>query len=135
VNVDVAVLSDMTFEMFAHEMLHVWDPSRVVVVFDHHVLAASKRSAAAQQTGRAFVKRFGIERFHDVGSEQGIGGDSHTCAVGALNCAARGVGGPEMLYAVTTGTTWFQVGTTVRYDLEGTLAPGVAPSAAAVSAA
>jgi 3-isopropylmalate/(R)-2-methylmalate dehydratase large subunit len=145
VNVDVAVLSDMTFEMFAHEMLHVWDPSRVVVVFDHHVPAASKRSAAAQQTGRAFVKRFGIEHFHDVGSDQGIahnivaehayalpgtllvGGDSHTCAGGALNCAARGVGGPEMLYAVTTGTTWFQVGTTVRYDLEGTLAPGVAP--------
>jgi 3-isopropylmalate/(R)-2-methylmalate dehydratase large subunit len=42
-----------------------------------------------------------------------------------LNCAARGVGGPEMLMAVTTGTTWFQVGSTVRYDLEGALAPGV----------
>lgn len=145
VNVDVAVLSDMTFEMFSHEMLSVWDASRVVVVFDHHVPAASKRSAAAQQLGRAFVKRFGIERFHDVGSDQGIahnivaehayalpgsllvGGDSHTCAGGALNCAARGVGGPEMLYAVTTGTTWFQVGSTVRYDLEGTLAPGISP--------
>jgi 3-isopropylmalate/(R)-2-methylmalate dehydratase large subunit len=145
VNVDVAVLSDMTFEMFTHEMLAVWDASRVVVVFDHYVPAASKRSAAAQQLGRAFVKRFGIERFHDVGSDQGIahnivaehayalpgtllvGGDSHTCAGGALNCAARGVGGPEMLYAVTTGTTWFQVGSTVRYDLEGTLSPGVAP--------
>ena len=143
VNVDVAMLSDMTFETWTHDVLSVWDPAKVIVVFDHRVPAVSARSAAAQQRGRAFVDRFGIERFHDVGPDQGIahtlvaehayalpgtvlvGGDSHTCAAGALNCAARGVGGPEMLYAVTTGTTWFAVGPTVRYDLEGTLATGV----------
>jgi 3-isopropylmalate/(R)-2-methylmalate dehydratase large subunit len=30
-----------------------------------------------------------------------------------------------MLYAVTTGETWFRVGETIRYDLEGRLGPGV----------
>src|SRR5262249_38605344 len=36
-----------------------------------------------------------------------------------------GVGGPDMLYAVTTGKAWFKVGETVRYDFTGTLKPGV----------
>ena len=30
-----------------------------------------------------------------------------------------------MLYALTTGKTWFRVGETVRYDLDGSFAPGV----------
>jgi 3-isopropylmalate/(R)-2-methylmalate dehydratase large subunit len=51
--------------------------------------------------------------------------DSHTCSGGAFNCAARGVGAPDMIYAATTGKTWFRVGETIRYDLEGKLAPGV----------
>ena len=91
------------------------------------------------RTGRAFAARFGIERLHDVGPDQGIShavvaddayalpgtvlvnGDSHTCAAGAFNCAARGVGGPDMLYAVTTGKAWFRVGETIRYDFTGRL--------------
>ena len=51
--------------------------------------------------------------------------DSHTCSGGAFNCAARGVGAPDMIYAVTTGKAWFRVGETVRYDLTGKLKPGV----------
>jgi 3-isopropylmalate/(R)-2-methylmalate dehydratase large subunit len=93
--------------------------------------------------GRDFVRRFGIRRFHDVGPDQGIShvvvaenayclpgtvmacSDSHTCSAGALNCAARGLGAPDLLYAVTTGKTWFRVGETVRYDLKGRLGEGV----------
>ena len=48
-----------------------------------------------------------------------------TNSAGAFNCAARGVGGPDMLYAVTTGKAWFRVGETIRYDLSGRLRPGV----------
>jgi len=51
--------------------------------------------------------------------------DSHTCSAGALNCVARGLGAPDLLYAITTGKTWFLVGETVRYDLTGRLAEGV----------
>ena len=54
-----------------------------------------------------------------------VNGDSHTCAAGAFNCAARGVGGPDMLWAVTTGKAWFRVGETVRYDFTGKLPDGV----------
>src|SRR4051794_24415742 len=51
--------------------------------------------------------------------------DSHTCSAGALNCAARGLGAPDLLYALTTGKTWFRVGETIRYDLEGRFSPCV----------
>src|SRR6478736_1260630 len=37
----------------------------------------------------------------------------------------RGLGAPDLLYAVTTGKTWFRIGETVRYDLEGRLGDGV----------
>lgn len=144
VNVDTAVLLDTNF------MPHVWrdvlklaDPEKVVVVFDHKVPPPTRVSAEAHMTGREFVRRFGIKRFHDIGRDVGIShvlvtdrayalpgtvllcADSHTCAAGAFNCAARGVGVPEMVYAITTGKTWFRLGETIRYDLTGRLQPGV----------
>jgi 3-isopropylmalate/(R)-2-methylmalate dehydratase large subunit len=142
VDVDIAVMLDMSFlATERRNILKVHDPEKIAVVFDHMVPAADNRSAKAHAHGRDFVRRFGIRRFHDVGPSQGIShavvadrayalpgtvlvcSDSHTCASGAFNCAARGVGGPDLLAAVTTGKTWFRVGETVRYELSGSLAP------------
>jgi 3-isopropylmalate/(R)-2-methylmalate dehydratase large subunit len=144
VDVETAVLMDMTFLPEGwREVLKVKDPTKVAIIFDHLVPAPTVQAATAHRTGREFARKFGIERLHDVGADQGIAhavvadkgyavpgtvlvnGDSHTCAAGAFNCAARGVGGPDMLYAVTTGKAWFRVGETVRYDLVGKLRPGV----------
>jgi len=144
VEVGTCVLTDLNFLPASwREVLRMRDPARVVVVLDHMVPANEPLTAAAHTAAREFVKRFGIARFHDVGRDQGISHvvvadnayglpgtvmvnpDSHTCGGGAFNCAARGVGLPETLYAVTTGQTWFRVGETVRYDLEGRLKPGV----------
>ena len=38
-----------------------------------------------------------------------------------FNCAARGTGGPDIIYALAKGETWFRVVETVRYDLVGDL--------------
>lgn len=140
VKVGTAVLYDNNFvPSIWRDILKVYDPERVVVVFDHRVPAKDIISATAQKTGRDFVKKFNIERFHDVGAKQGIShvlvaehgyalpgsvlvcGDSHTCSAGVFNCAARGTGAPDMFYAVTKGETWFRVGETIRYDFEGML--------------
>ena len=144
VDVETSVLMDMSFLPEGwREILHVHDPSKVVIAFDHLVPAPTVYAATAHSTGRKFAAKFGIERLHDVGLDQGIAhavvadrgyaipgtvlvnGDSHTCAAGAFNCAARGVGGPDMLYAVTMGKAWFRVGETIRYDFFGALRPGV----------
>jgi 3-isopropylmalate/(R)-2-methylmalate dehydratase large subunit len=144
VDVDCAVMLDMGFHRNQRRnILKVHDPDKVVIAFDHMVPAPDKDSAEAHAYGRDFARRFGIKRLHDVGPDQGIShaivadnayalpgsvlvcSDSHTCASGAFNCAARGIGGPDLLAAVTTGKTWYRVGTTVRYDLRGALPPGV----------
>lgn len=144
VRVDTAVLIDTNFYPAAwREVLKVHDPDRVVVIYDHRTPASDSRSAAAHRVGREFVKRFGVTRMHDVGRTMGIAhtvlaergyarpgsilvcDDSHTCAGGALNCAARGVGEPDMIQAVTTGRTWFRISPTIRYDFVGSLPEGV----------
>lgn len=144
VNVDVAVMLDMDFyPTFYREMLKVHDVDKIVVIYDHMVPAPDRAAAEAHMLGREFVRRFGIRRFHDVGPDTGIShvvvaergyalpgtvlvcSDSHTCSAGALNCAARGIGPSDMIYAVTRGETWFRVGETVRYDLAGRMPPGV----------
>ena len=125
------------------EVRRVDHPQRVVVILDHRVPAPTIQAAGAHCTARKFVEQFGITRFHDVGRRQGIChqvvadeayalpgtvlvcSDSHTCSAGALNCVARGVGGPDVFYAACKGETWFRVGETVRYELRGALAPGV----------
>jgi len=144
VEVATAVFIDNTFfPTYWHEILKLADPEKIVVVFDHRAPASDRASAAAHVVGREFVKRFGIKRFHDVGRDVGIShvvvadrayalpgtvlvcADSHTCSGGAFNCAARGVGAPDMIYAATTGKAWFRVGETMRYDFTGRLAGGV----------
>ena len=73
VDVDTVILFDNNFMPNNwREILKVADPEKLVVTFDHRVPAPTQQAAAAQVTGRAFVKRFGIKRFHDVGYNQGI---------------------------------------------------------------
>jgi 3-isopropylmalate/(R)-2-methylmalate dehydratase large subunit len=144
VQVDTVVLFDNNFmPSIWQEVLKLEHPERIVVVLDHRVPAPTIQSAGAHRTARRFVERFGIERFHDVGGSQGIChqvvadqgyalpgtilvcSDSHTCSGGVFNCVARGVGGPDVMYAAAKGETWFRVGKTVRYELRGELRPDV----------
>ena len=144
VGVDTVILFDNNFmPSIWREILKVHDPERIVVTFDHRVPAPHPQAAAAHRTGREFVRRFGIKRFHDVGYGQGIShqlvadhgyalpgsvlvcSDSHTCSAGVFNCLARGVGGPDVMYAATKGETWFRCGETVRYEMTGKLSPAV----------
>jgi len=144
VDVDTVILFDNNFvASIWREILKLHDPSRIVVTLDHRVPAPHQAAATAHRTCRAFVKRFGIKRFHDVGRDQGIShqlvadhgyalpgsvllcSDSHTCSAGVFNCLARGVGSPDIMYAATKGTTWFRCGETVRYELTGKLPAAV----------
>lgn len=111
----------------------------VSIVVDHAVPAPAVRDADAGQYARHLADEFGIEIFdvgtggisHELMAEHRLArpgeillcADSHTCASGAFNCAARGVGGLEMVGVVTTGKTWFVVAPSVRVTVTGTLDP------------
>ncbi len=137
VDVDMTVLVDLQFATQWMEPLRITDPDKLAIVMDHAVPAPSLKDAAGGLNARKFAADFGIERFYDVGrhgichqviAENGLARpgevlactDSHTCAAGAYNNAARGLGPAEIYSIMCTGTTWFQVAPTIRYELGGT---------------
>ncbi len=141
--VDRIILLDFPFTNGTEPLpRRICDPDRVSVIMDHGVPAPSVQDAIGNAKTRKFVRQHGIKSFFDVGNhgiahqvvlEQGLAvpgqvlacTDSHTCASGALNCAARGLGRMEMLQILCTGQTWYKVCPTVRYVLKGKKAPGV----------
>jgi 3-isopropylmalate/(R)-2-methylmalate dehydratase large subunit len=136
VDVDMTVLIDLQFATMWLQPLKIHDPDKLAIVMDHAVPAPTLKDAEGGPRARKFAADFGIERFYDVGrhgichqviAENGLARpgevlactDSHTCAGGAYNTAARGLGPAEVYSIMCTGSTWFQVAPTVRYELEG----------------
>ncbi|MGW4527574.1 3-isopropylmalate dehydratase large subunit [Amycolatopsis sp. NPDC004378] len=136
VDVDMCVLIDLQFATLWLPPSRIHDPDKVAVVMDHAVPAPSLKDAEGGPRARKFARDFGIERFYDVGrhgichqviAENGLARpgevlactDSHTCAAGAYNTAARGLGPAEVYSIMCTGKTWFQVAPTIRYELTG----------------
>jgi 3-isopropylmalate/(R)-2-methylmalate dehydratase large subunit len=143
--VDRTVLMDLNFIAARPErnIRRLHDPDRVAIVLDHAIPAPTVNDAENHIRARAFAEQFGIRHFYDVGAggichqiiaERGLAlpgqmlacGDSHTCAAGAFNCAARGMGA-ETASILCTGQTWFRVGPTIQYVLHGQLRERVAP--------
>ena len=136
VDVDMTVLIDLQFATMWLQPLKIHDPNKLAIVMDHAVPAPTLKDAEGGPRARKFAAEFDIERFYDVGrhgichqviAENGLARpgevlactDSHTCAAGAYNTAARGLGPAEVYSIMCTGSTWFQVAPTVRYELEG----------------
>ena len=142
VEVDMCVMIDLQFATLWIEPSRIHDPDKVAVIMDHAVPAPTLKDAAGGPKARKFVADFGIQKFFDVGrhgichqviAENGLARpgevlactDSHTCAGGAYNTAARGLGPAELYSILCTGSTWFQVAPTVRYELTGQLPPEI----------
>jgi 3-isopropylmalate/(R)-2-methylmalate dehydratase large subunit len=140
VDVDVTV----QFDHARPDVLKIANPEKLVMVHDHVVPAPTVQAANNAKRLRDFVERFGIENYFPVGkhgishvlvAENGfalpgqilVNADSHTCSSGAMNCLARGMGGPEMLYILCKGQTWYLVGPTTKVVLEGSLSERVYP--------
>jgi 3-isopropylmalate/(R)-2-methylmalate dehydratase large subunit len=136
VDVDMTVLIDLQFATMWLQPLKIHDPNKLAIVMDHAVPAPTLKDAAGGPHARKFAADFGIERFYDVGrhgichqviAENGLARpgevlactDSHTCAGGAYNTAARGLGPAEVYSIMCTGSTWFQIAPTIRYELQG----------------
>ncbi|MFP4196389.1 MAG: 3-isopropylmalate dehydratase large subunit [Methanomassiliicoccales archaeon] len=115
----------------------VWDPERVVILFDHRVPAYSTKAAQTHREIREFVKEQAIGNFYDLRAgichqvlpEKGhvlpgdliVGTDSHTTTYGAFGAFSTGIGATEMAGVWSTGELWMKVPETIRLRLEGTL--------------
>ena len=146
-HVDVALANDITLPLALKPFrdaggIRVFDPEKVVVVLDHFNPAKDIDAAQMLATCRAFAREAGLVHFFDVGAmgiehvllpEQGlvrpgdlvIGADSHTCTYGALSAFSTGVGSTDFAAAMLTGTCWFKVPETMRFELTGKPGPWV----------
>jgi len=145
-NVDLAMTHDLTgpLSVAAFKKIgenEVWDPEKIVVIFDHQVPADSLEAAQNHLIMRKFVKEQGIKNFYDVGEgvchqvlpEKGhvvpgevvVGTDSHTCTHGALGAFATGIGSTDMAMVFATGKLWFKVPETLKFEINGKLATNV----------
>lgn len=121
--------------------VRVWDPSRVVLVSDHYAPPVDAESARILDLTRRWGRAQGVARHYDmlgichiVLAEHGhvrpgqllVGGDSHTPTAGAFGAFAMGVGASEMAAVLATGEIWLEVPETVRIELAGTPAFGIA---------
>lgn len=119
----------------------VWDPERIIIVFDHRIPADSEKTAATHKRLRAFVKEQGIEHFydlkegichqvlaelgHDRPGELLVGTDSHTTTHGAFGTFATGIGGTEMAGVWATGELWLKVPESIKITVSGHFKPMV----------
>jgi len=110
-NIDLAMTHDITgplavqgfYEIMRdEEEKKVWDPSKIVIIFDHQVPADSINAA---QNHIDLV----------------VGSDSHTCAYGSLGAFSTGIGSTDMAAVFATGRLWFRVPETFRFEVEGKL--------------
>ena len=121
----------------------VFDPSKIVLTFDHTVPASTVAYANAHSVVRKFAAEQGITNFYDMNKYGGIchqmmcqegysapglvivGSDSHTCTSGAMGAFAVGVGRTEMAGVWATGELWLKVPDSIRIEVTGSLPPGV----------
>ena len=150
-NIDCAMTHDITgplaVEGFREIMKgkkrqKVWDPDKVIILFDHQVPADSLNAAANHILLREFASEQGILNYdvfegicHQVMPEKGhvkpgdlvVGSDSHTCTYGALGAFSTGIGSTDMAFVFATGKLWFRVPETFRFNIEGKLPGRVYP--------
>jgi 3-isopropylmalate/(R)-2-methylmalate dehydratase large subunit len=141
--IDCAMIHDITgplavkgFYEIAGRDARVWDPSKIVMLFDHQVPADSLKAAENHILLRNFAKEQGILNYdifcgvcHQVVPEKGhvlpgtlvVGADSHTCTYGALGAFATGIGSTDMASVFATGKLWFMVPKTLQIMIEGRL--------------
>jgi 3-isopropylmalate/(R)-2-methylmalate dehydratase large subunit len=121
----------------------VWDPDRIVLLFDHRVPANNIKTASAHKDVREFVEEMDMPHFlaeregicHQVMVEMGyvapgdlvVGTDSHTTTYGALGALSTGIGATEMAGVWATGELWLRVPRTVRVEVHGGFRKRVGP--------
>ena len=145
VNVDRVMIHDI-FIPFVAEMFEemgftkLWDPDRVVLIYDHLVPASQLDDTRHFRVGDAFAAKHGMKNVHrsdgichQLMTEAGyvkpgdvvFGTDSHTTTYGCVGAFSSGIGYTEMASILGTGTMWIKVPETIRVVIDGTLPEGV----------
>ena len=145
VNVDRVMIHDIFIPFVAEKFKEMgftklWDPDKVVLIYDHLVPASQLDDTRHFHVGDEFAKKFGMKNVHrsdgichQLMTEAGyvkpgnvvFGTDSHTTTYGCVGAFSSGIGYTEMASILGTGTMWIRVPETIKIVIDGELPANV----------
>ena len=145
VNVDRVMIHDIFFPFVAEKFEEMgfkklWDPDKVVLIYDHLVPASQLDDTRHFHVGDAFAEKYGMKNVHrsdgichQLMTEAGyvkpgnivFGTDSHTTTYGCVGAFSSGIGYTEMASILGTGTMWIKVPETIKVVIDGELPANV----------
>lgn len=118
----------------------LWDPDKVVLIYDHLVPASQLDDIRHFKAGDTFAAKYGMTHVHrsdgichQLMTEAGyvkpgdvvFGTDSHTTTYGCVGAFSSGIGYTEMASILGTGTMWIRVPETIKVVIDGELPDSV----------
>ena len=145
VNVDRVMIHDIFIPFVADKFEEMgfqklWDPDKVVLIYDHLVPASQQDDTRHFHVGDAFAAKYGMKNVHrsdgichQLMTEAGyvkpgnivFGTDSHTTTYGCVGAFSSGIGYTEMASILGTGTMWIKVPETIKIVINGELPENV----------
>ena len=145
VNVDRVMIHDIFIPFVAEKFEEMgfkklWDPDKVVLIYDHLVPASQLDDTRHFHVGDAFAEKYGMKNVHrsdgichQLMTEAGyvkpgnivFGTDSHTTTYGFVGAFSSGIGYTEMASILGTGTMWIKVPETIKVVIDGELPANV----------
>ena len=145
VNVDRVMIHDIFIPFVAEKFEEMgfkklWNPDKVVLIYDHLVPASQLDDTRHFHVGDAFAEKYGMKNVH---RSDGIchqlmteacyvkpgnivfGTDSHTTTYGCVGAFSSGIGYTEMASILGTGTMWIKVPETIKVVIDGELPANV----------
>ena len=139
VPVDGAMIHDITGPLAIQKFYEmggsrVFDPQRVIMLFDHQIPADSIEAAMNHVYMRKFASEQDIHNYdicegvcHQIVMEKGhaapgeiiVGADSHTCMYGAAGAFATGIGSTDMGFVLKFGALYFRIPESVKTEVTG----------------
>ena len=141
VNVDRVMIHDIFIPFVAEKFEEMgfqklWDPDKVVLIYDHLVPASQLDDTRHFHEGDAFAEKYGMKNVHrsdgichQLMTEAGyvkpgnivFGTDSHTTTYGCVGAFSSGIGYTEMASILGIGTMWIKVPETIKVVIDGEL--------------
>lgn len=118
----------------------VWDPDKVVLIYDHFLPATQTDDSRHFREGDAFADKYGLKNVHrtdgichQLMTEAGyvkpgdiaFGTDSHTVTYGCVGAFSTGIGYTEMAGILGTGELWIKVPESIKVVIDGKLPANV----------
>ena len=144
-NVDRVMIHDIFIPFVADKFeemgfTKLWDPDKVVLIYDHLVPASQVDDTRHCRKGNEFVEKYGMKNVHrsdgichQLMTEAGyvkpgdvvFGTDSHTTTYGCVGAFSSGIGYTEMASILGTGQLWVKVPQTIKVTINGELPANV----------